>query len=76
MTYTAPMQDETTGRFSVVPARTGRYYVLDTITDLYVRYLGRADGDLSRHLTMEPETEWNNYYSARGYAQRLARAYP
>lgn len=68
-------QDETTGRFAVVETKLGFYRVIDTRDDLPLRFsydtarIPHANG-------IRPAAEWLNYYSARGFAQKMARLHP
>lgn len=59
-----------TERFIVVPRENGRYAVLDTMNGRYVRY-GYNNPPLYARFKRSV-TEWDNYYSARCFCQKLA----
>lgn len=65
-----------TERFVVVPRENGHYVVRDRLNGRYVRY-----GHNSRYGHNNPPlyartkrsiTEWDSYYSARSFCQKLA----
>lgn len=69
-TITGEQVGNETERFIVVQRENGRYAVRDNRNDRYVRY-----GYNNPPLYASPRrsiTEWDNYYSARGFCQKLA----
>lgn len=59
-----------TERFIVVPRENGHYAVRDKLNGCYVRY-GYNNPPLYAR-SKRSITEWDNYYSARCFCQKLA----
>lgn len=58
-------------RFEVVENHRGKYHVRDTNTGQDLRF-GFNVPPLYGTI-LKPAAEWNNYYSARGFSQRMER---
>lgn len=57
-------------RFEVLESETGNYKVFDNVANRFVRY---SYSKPPLYSTLEnPGTVWQNYYSARGFSQKLA----
>jgi hypothetical protein len=59
---------QTAARFEVSELANGRYHVIDTTNDQPLRF----SFSLLYGSAENPASEWNNYYAARGFSQRLA----
>ena len=64
------VNDETTGRFEVVESGT-RYRVRDHITGGFLRF--SYDRNAIPFADENNAALWGNFYSARGFAQKMAR---
>lgn len=67
------INDETTGRFYVIEV-DGRYMVRERETNRPVRF--SFDRKAIPFADYETAARWGNFYSARGFAQKLSRLHP
>jgi hypothetical protein len=63
------INDDTTGRFEVTEDR-GRFMVRDLASQKPVRY--SYDREAIPFASEQAATRWQNFYCARGFAQKLA----
>ena len=61
--------DNTTGRFTIAETPDGKYRVIDSGSGLPLRY----SYDRGSIPTDGTPDEWNNFYCARNFAQKMAR---
>jgi len=64
-------QDKATIRFAVIE-KDGKYQVIDTVTGKSLRF----SYDRETIPTNGQPTFWNNYYSALGFAKKMAVHHP